>query len=69
MGAIRDSLGPVGLAETKLWGFEVAIRQYEHEWIGSKTQFSFVNISAPFNRTEMVLYVHMDLSFQEKKTI
>ena len=56
MGAIGDNLGPVGLVETKLWGFEVAIRQYEHEWICSKTPFCFVNISAPFNRTEMVLY-------------
>ena len=56
MGAIGDNLGPVGLVENKLLGFEVTIRQYEHEWICSKTPFCFVNISAPLNHTEMVLY-------------
>ena len=40
----------------KLWGLEVALRQYEHYLIGSRTPFCFVNFSALFNRTEMVLY-------------
>ena len=56
MGAIRASLGPVGLAGAKLWGFEVAMRQYEYELICSRTPFYFANISASINRTEMVLY-------------
>ena len=39
MGAIRASLGPVGLAGAKLLGFEVPMRQYEHERICSRTAF------------------------------
>ena len=34
----------------------VAMRQYEYEFICSRTPFCFLNISAPFNRTEKVLY-------------
>ena len=56
MGAIRASLGPVGLAGAKLLGFEVPMRQFECEWICSRTAFCFANISPPFNRTKKVLY-------------
>ena len=56
MGAIRASLGPVGLAGAKLLGFEVPMRQFECEWICSRTAFCFANISPPFNRTKRVLY-------------
>ena len=47
MGAIRASLGPVGLAGAKLLGFEVPMRQFECEWICSRTAFCFANISPP----------------------
>ena len=56
MGAIRANLGAVVLAWANVWGFEVKMRQYEYELICSRTLFCFANISAPFYRTEMVVY-------------
>ena len=56
MGAIRAHLGPVGGALCKFWGFEATLRQHEYEMICFRTVFYFVNILAPYDRTEMVLY-------------
>ena len=47
---------PVGRAGDKLWGFEVTLIQYEYKMISFRTPFCFANISAPFYRTEMVLF-------------
>ena len=53
------------------WGHNRAVRwtlgQSEYECIGFRTPFYFTNISAIWNCPEMVLYLQMDLSFQEKK--
>ena len=48
--------GQVGLTGAKLWGFEENMRQHEYELICIRAPFCFVNILAPFNCTEMVLY-------------
>ena len=56
MGAIKASLGPVGLAGAKLLGFEVPMGHFECEWICSRAAFCFANISPPINRTKRVLY-------------
>ena len=71
LGAIRARLGPVGGALCKFWGFEATMRQHEYELICFRTAFCFVNILPPkiAQKWFCIQNLHMDLSFQEKKTI
>ena len=49
-------LGPIGGAWRKFCGFEATMRQCGFELTCFRTTFCFINISAPWYRTEMVLY-------------